>query len=88
MAVQGCRAVRECPAATGVTLAGDQGTDRAIDRGIGLARDQFATKPLLYAENDELVVLSSEEVAIRAVFPDDGLVPQELGAKEVRWWLS
>ena len=60
----------------------------STDRGIGLARDQFATKPLLYAENDALVVLSSEEVAIRAVFPDDGLVPQELGAKEVRWWLS
>ena len=59
----------------------------STDRGIGLARDQFATKPLLYAENDELVVLSSEEVAIRAVFPDPGLVPQELGAKEVRWWL-
>lgn len=59
----------------------------STDRGIGLARDQFATKPLLYAENDELVVLSSEEVAIRSVFSDPGLVPQELGAKEVRWWL-
>ncbi len=56
-------------------------------RGIGLARDQFATKPLLYAENDELVVLSSEEVALRRVFPDPALVPHELGAKEVRWWL-
>jgi hypothetical protein len=59
----------------------------STDRGIGLARDQFATKPLLYAENDELVVLSSEEVAIRSVFADPELVPQELGAKEVRWWL-
>lgn len=59
----------------------------STDRGIGLARDQFATKPLLYAENDELVVLSSEEVAIRSVFTDPELVPQELGAKEVRWWL-
>ena len=59
----------------------------STDRGIGLARDQFATKPLLYAENDEVVVLSSEEVAIRRVFADPGLVPQELGAKEVRWWL-
>jgi hypothetical protein len=59
----------------------------STDRGIGLARDQFATKPLLYAENDELVVLSSEEVAIRSLFPDPGLVPQELGAKEVRWWI-
>jgi glutamate synthase domain-containing protein 1 len=59
----------------------------STERGIGLARDQFATKPLLYAENDEVVVLSSEEVAIRSVFADPGLVPQELGAKEVRWWL-
>jgi len=59
----------------------------STERGIGLARDQFATKPLLHAENDELVVLSSEEVAIRSVFPDPALVPQELQAKEVRWWL-
>ncbi len=59
----------------------------STDRGIGLARDQFATKPLLYAENDEVVVLSSEEVAVRSVFADPGLVPDELGAKEVRWWL-
>jgi hypothetical protein len=56
-------------------------------QGVGLARDQFATKPLLYAENDNLVVLSSEEIAIRRVFPDPGLVPRELQAKEVRWWL-
>lgn len=55
--------------------------------GIGLARDQFAHKPLLYAENDEIVVLSSEEVSIRAVFPDPVLVPHELQAKEIRWWL-
>jgi glutamate synthase domain-containing protein 1 len=59
----------------------------STDRGIGLARDQFATKPLLYAENDQFVVLSSEEIAIRSVFGDPDLVPQELGAKEVRWWL-
>ena len=55
--------------------------------GIGLARDQFATKPLLYAEDDEIVVLASEEISIRAVYPDPSLVPQELQAKEVRWWL-
>jgi hypothetical protein len=59
----------------------------STERGIGLARDQFATKPLLYAENDEIVVLSSEEVALRRVFPDPALVPRELQAKEVRWWL-
>jgi len=59
----------------------------STERGVGLARDQFATKPLLYAENDDLVVLASEEVAIRPVFPDPTLVPRELQAKEVRWWL-
>ena len=59
----------------------------ATDRGIGLARDQFATKPLLYAETEELVVLSSEECAVRKVFPSPALVPRELQAKEVRWWL-
>ena len=55
--------------------------------GIGLARDQFATKPLLYAENNEMAILASEEISIRAIFPDPALVPRELQAKEVRWWL-
>lgn len=59
----------------------------STENGIGLARDQFATKPLLYAENDDLVVLASEEIAIRTVFDDPALVPRELQAREVRWWL-
>jgi methylamine---glutamate N-methyltransferase subunit A len=56
--------------------------------GIGLARDQFATKPLLYAEDEELVVLASEECAIRRVLRDPRLQPRELQAKEVRWWVN
>jgi len=56
--------------------------------GIGLARDQFATKPLLYAEDEELVVLASEEIAIRRVIQDPRLQPRELQAKEVRWWVN
>jgi glutamate synthase domain-containing protein 1 len=55
--------------------------------GLGLARDQFAMKPLLFAEDDELVVLASEECAIRKVLRDPHLVPRELQAREVRWWL-
>jgi glutamate synthase domain-containing protein 1 len=55
--------------------------------GIGLARDPFATKPALWAENDEFVVIASEEVAIHAAFADSGVVPRELAAGEVRWWL-
>lgn len=59
----------------------------STENGIGLARDQFATKPLLYAEDDEKVVLASEEIAVRAVFTEPTLIPRELQAKEVRWWL-
>ena len=55
--------------------------------GIGLARDQFAMKPLLFAEDDEKVVLASEEISIRSVFPDADFTPRELQAGEVRWWL-
>ena len=55
--------------------------------GLGLARDQFAMKPLLFAEDDELVVLASEECAIRKVLRDPQLVPRELHAGEVRSWL-
>ena len=55
--------------------------------GIGVARDPFALKPLLYAESDEVALIASEEVAIRAVDQDAALVPRELAAGEVRWWL-
>jgi glutamine phosphoribosylpyrophosphate amidotransferase len=54
--------------------------------GIGFARDQFGLKPLLLAETDEYVVLASEDIAIRAAFPDDDIRPRELGAGEARSW--
>jgi glutamate synthase domain-containing protein 1 len=54
--------------------------------GIGFARDQFGLKPLLLAETDEYVVLASEDIAIRAAFPDDDISPRELAAGEARSW--
>jgi glutamate synthase domain-containing protein 1 len=60
----------------------------STDEGIGVARDPFATKPMLWAETDDFVVLASEEVAVRAAFPEEKLVPQELAAGEVRWWYT
>ena len=54
--------------------------------GIGFARDQFGLKPLLMAENDEYVVLATEDIAIRAAFPDDDIHPRELGAGESGSW--
>jgi methylamine---glutamate N-methyltransferase subunit A len=55
--------------------------------GIGVARDRFALKPLIFAEDDEKVLIASEEIALRRVDGSDGLRPRELGAGEVRWWL-
>ncbi|MGN6377426.1 MAG: amidophosphoribosyltransferase, partial [Gaiellales bacterium] len=55
--------------------------------GIGCARDRFALKPLLFAEDGEQALIASEEVSLRRVTPDPDLVPRELGAGEVRWWL-
>jgi glutamate synthase domain-containing protein 1 len=56
-------------------------------QGIGVARDRFALKPLIFAEDDEMVLIASEEIALRRVSSSTHLVPRELGAGEVRWWL-
>jgi methylamine---glutamate N-methyltransferase subunit A len=55
--------------------------------GIGVARDRFALKPLIFAESDDVALIASEEVALRRVDGSPDLVPRELGAGEVRWWL-
>ncbi len=55
--------------------------------GIGVARDRFALKPMVVAEDDEVVVMASEEIALRRVTEGRELTPRELGAGEVRWWL-
>ena len=52
-----------------------------------VARDPFALKPLLFAESHDVVLIASEEISIRAVDGDAALVPRELAAGEVRWWL-
>ncbi len=56
--------------------------------GIGVARDPFALKPLVYAETEEAVMIASEEVSIRRLAEaDPSVTVRELGAREVRWWL-
>ena len=54
--------------------------------GLGTAKDQWAAKPLVLMETEEIVSLASEEVALRSVFPDEieRVEPQE---KEVMTWL-
>jgi methylamine---glutamate N-methyltransferase subunit A len=37
------------------------------DDALGVAKDEMAAKPLVLYESDDVVVLASEEIAIRAV---------------------
>ena len=39
--------------------------------GLGTAKDQWAAKPLVLMETNDVVALASEEVALRRVFPDE-----------------
>lgn len=52
---------------------------------LGMAKDSMAAKPMVLYEDDETVVLASEEVAIRSIFPHeiDTFDPYE---GEVRVW--
>jgi glutamine phosphoribosylpyrophosphate amidotransferase len=38
---------------------------------LGMAKDYMAAKPMVLYESDELVVLASEEVAIRSILPHE-----------------
>ena len=43
----------------------------ATDRMLGLAKDRLAAKPMVLFESAEVIVLASEEVAIRRIFPGE-----------------
>jgi methylamine---glutamate N-methyltransferase subunit A len=57
----------------------------ATESALGLVKDAFSFKPLLFAETDRFVAVATEEVAIRAAIPGDFAV-REAQAKEVRVW--
>ena len=59
----------------------------ATSDSLGMAKDVMAAKPMVLYESDEIIVLASEEVAIRCVFPHeiDTFDPYE---GEVRVWKS
>jgi len=54
---------------------------------LGMAKDTMAAKPMVLFESDNLVVLASEEVAIRSIMPDeiDTYDPYD---EEVRVWAA
>jgi methylamine---glutamate N-methyltransferase subunit A len=83
--------------ASGATL--QQALERSVDdldgtftylistaQGIGMAKDFFATKPLVVAETEEWVAIASEEVALRETFGGP-LGTYEPPAREVQVWL-
>lgn len=57
----------------------------STEEGMGVAKDEWAAKPLVTMETENLVAVASEEVAIRRIFPDelDRAEPQE---SEVLVW--
>ena len=59
----------------------------ATSDSLGMAKDVMAAKPMVLYESDDIIVLASEEVAIRSVFPHeiDTFDPYE---GEVRVWKS
>jgi glutamate synthase domain-containing protein 1 len=57
----------------------------ATDSELGFVKDQFALKPLLYAETDAFVAIATEEIALRNALPGDYTV-REAQAKESRIW--
>jgi glutamate synthase domain-containing protein 1 len=57
----------------------------AWERGIGFAKDFFASKPLMVSETDDHVAIATEQVALHAAFPHDDRI-WEPGVKEVRVW--
>jgi glutamine phosphoribosylpyrophosphate amidotransferase len=82
--------------AQGMTLEGalqDAGRDLdgsfsfivATRDGLGVARDPFATKPLLYAEAADTVALASEPQALHRLLGED-IVMREIKPREVRVW--
>lgn len=57
----------------------------ATSDSLGFAKDRFATKPLVVAENDAYVALASEEVALAPVITSNTKV-YEPTARSVRTW--
>jgi methylamine---glutamate N-methyltransferase subunit A len=57
----------------------------ATDSQIGFVKDQFALKPLLFAETSDFVAIATEEIALRSALPGWYSV-REAQAKESRTW--
>ena len=57
----------------------------ATENQLGMAKDTMAAKPLVLYEGDELIAMASEEVAIRAILPQE-IDTSDPYDEEVRVW--
>ncbi len=57
----------------------------ATSSGIGVARDPFATKPLLFVQTDDLLAIASEQQALHRLLGEHIKI-QEIQPKEYRTW--
>lgn len=71
--------------AAGRELDGSYSFIAATASGLGVVRDPFATKPLLYVETDVQVALASEPQALYRLLGQDAVI-QEIRPREVRVW--
>ena len=77
--------LREALAAAGRELDGSYSFIVATQSGLGVVRDPFATKPLLYVETEAQVALASEPQALYRLLGAETKV-QEIRPREVRVW--
>ncbi len=71
--------------AAGRELDGSYSFIVATEDSLGVVRDPFATKPLLYVETDEQVALASEPQALHRLLGQTAVI-REIRPREVRVW--
>jgi glutamine phosphoribosylpyrophosphate amidotransferase len=69
----------------GRDLDGSYSLIAATRQGIGVVRDPFATKPLLYAETEDVVALASEPQGLHRLL-GEAIMIKEIKPREVRVW--
>ncbi len=77
--------LHEALAAAGKELDGSYSCIVATANGLGVVRDPFATKPLLYVETETQVALGSEPQALYRLLGQDAVI-KEIKPREVRVW--
>ena len=77
--------MHEALSAAGKELDGSYSCIVATTNGLGVVRDPFATKPLLYVETETQVALGSEPQALYRLLGQSAVI-KEIRPREVRVW--